>query len=54
MAVVVSTTQAERAAINHAGDPVVVAEETIRCEVEAVHRTPQVERVCRRSRYLSM
>ena len=50
---VVETTQAERAAINHAGDPV-VAEETIRCEEAAVRRIPQVERVSRRSRHLSM
>ena len=50
---VVETTQAERAAINHAGGPV-VAEGTIRCEEEAVRRMPQAEKFSRCNRHLSM
>ena len=50
---VVATTQVERATISPAGAPV-VAEGTIRCEVAAGLRMPQVERLSRRSRHLSM
>ena len=45
-----ATTQAERATINHVGDPV-VAEGAIRCEVAAVHRMRLAEGVSRRSRH---